>query len=122
MTYNTNYLQMAHIHLTLHGQHCICYKNVFTSCRRRSQHIPMSPRPRCAVMVSRMTDTQPIPHDMDCPQPSLLLRGRVRNSHHLMREYLPSYLVVCALLQNSKLHKVNVESKNQLAYHLLRLL
>jgi hypothetical protein len=39
-----------------------------------------------------------------------------------MGGYLPSYLHERASLQESKLHKVNAESKPQLACHLLRLL
>jgi hypothetical protein len=105
--------------LTLRGQRCIHYENVFTSCRRRSQDIPRSPRARCAVVASCMTDTQPLPHDRDCPQASLVLRGSVQDSHHPVGGNLPSYLCVGASLQNSKLHKVNVESKTYLASHLL---
>jgi hypothetical protein len=112
-------LQAAHISLMLHGQYCIRYENVFTSCIRRPQDIPRSPCPRCAVMVSCMTNIQLIPHDMDCPQARLILRGRVRNSHHPTGGNLPSYLCVGASLQNSKLHKVNTKSKTQLACHLI---
>jgi hypothetical protein len=108
--------------LTLCGQHCIHYENVFTSCRRRPPNIPRSPRPRCAVMASRMTNTQPISHDMVSPQASLVLRGQVRDSHHLTGRNLSSYLFIGASLQNSKLHKVNTESKTQLTCHMLRLL
>jgi hypothetical protein len=68
-----------------------------------------------------MEDTQPLLYDRGCPQ-IRALRGRVWDSHHLARGYLPSYLVIGALLQNSKLHKVNIESKTHLACHLLRLL
>jgi hypothetical protein len=68
--------------------------------RKRPQDISRSPCPRCAVMASRTTDPQPLPHDRD----------------------LPSYLFVCASLQKSKLQKVNVESKSQLACHMLTLL
>jgi hypothetical protein len=35
------------------------------------------------------------------------LRGWVRDSHHPVGEYLPSYLGVGALLQKSKLQNVN---------------
>jgi hypothetical protein len=35
--------------------------------------------------------------------------------HHPMERYLPSYLVVGASLQKSKLQKVNAKSKSQLA-------
>jgi hypothetical protein len=76
----------------------------------------------CAVMTHRKMDTQPLPHDRDCPQVILILRGRVRDSDHLVDGYLPSYLVIDASLQKSKLPEVNVESKSRLACHLLRLL
>jgi hypothetical protein len=90
--------------------------------RKRSQDIPRNSCPRCAVMASHTTDTQPLPHDRDCPQASLVLRGRVQDSHHPVGGYLPSYIVVGVSLQDSKLHKVKAESKTQLACHLLRLL
>jgi hypothetical protein len=64
-------------------------------------------RPRCAVMTHRMTDTQPVPHDRDCPQGNLILRGRIQGSHHPAGGYLPSYLFIDVSLQKSKLHKVN---------------
>jgi hypothetical protein len=67
--------------------------------RKRSQYIHRSPRPRCAVMTSRTTNMQPLPHDRDCLQENLVLRGRVRGSHHPTEGYLPSYLVVGASLQ-----------------------
>jgi hypothetical protein len=89
--------------------------------RKRPQDIFRSPRPRCAVVASRTADTQPLPYDRDCPQASLVLRGWVWDSHHPAEEYLPSYPVVGASLQNSKLHKINIESKTGLACHLLRL-
>jgi hypothetical protein len=73
-------------------------------------------------MASRMIDMQPLPYDSDCPQVSLILRRRVRDSHHPTGGNLPSYQVVGAPVQNSKLHKINAESKTQLAFHLLRLL
>jgi hypothetical protein len=44
--------------------------------RKRPQDLPRSTRPRCAVVISHMTDTQPLPHDRDCPQANLILRGR----------------------------------------------
>jgi hypothetical protein len=66
--------------------------------RKRPQDIPRSPHPRCAVVASRTTDTQPLPHDRDYPQASLVLRGRVRNSHHPTGGKLPSYLFVSAPL------------------------
>jgi hypothetical protein len=73
-------------------------------------------------VASHMIDTHPISHDMDCPQASLVLRGQVWDLHHPARGNLPSYLPVGVLLQNSKLQKVNADSKTQLACHLLRLL
>jgi hypothetical protein len=90
--------------------------------RKRPQDIPRSPRPRCAVVTSRTTDTQPLPHDRGYPQANLILKGRVRDSQHPVGGYLPSYLFIGASLQKSKLHRINAESKSQLAYHLLRLL
>jgi hypothetical protein len=66
--------------------------------RKWPQDIPRSPHPRCTVMATRTTDTQPLLHDMDNPQANLILRGWVRDSHHPTRGNLPSYLVVCALL------------------------
>jgi hypothetical protein len=71
--------------------------------RKRPQYIPRSPRPRCTVVASRTTDTQPLPHDRDCPQANLILRGWIRDSHHPAGGYLPSYLIVGASLQESKL-------------------
>jgi hypothetical protein len=50
--------------------------------RKRPQDIPKSPHPRCAVMASHTTDTQPLLRNRDCPQASLILKGRVRDSHH----------------------------------------
>jgi hypothetical protein len=81
--------QVTPTRLTLCGQHCICYENVFTSCWRHPQDIPRSPHTRCVVMASCMIDTQPIPHDRDCPQASLVFRGWVRNSHHPAGGYIP---------------------------------
>jgi hypothetical protein len=66
-------------------------------------------------MDSRTTDTQPLPHDRDCPQVNIVLKGRVLDSHHPTGGYLPSYLFIGASLQKSKLQKVNVESKSLLA-------
>jgi hypothetical protein len=37
------------------------------------------------VTTSRMTDTQPLPHDRDCPQASLVLSAWVQDSHHPTR-------------------------------------
>jgi hypothetical protein len=39
----------------------------------------------------------------------------IHDIHHPIERYLPSYLVVGALLPKSKLHKVRVERKSQLA-------
>jgi hypothetical protein len=63
----------------------------------------ISTRPRYAVMTSRTTDMQPLPHDRDCPQASLILRGRVQDSHHPTGGNLPSYLFIGASLQKRKL-------------------
>jgi hypothetical protein len=106
--------QVAPMRLTLHGQCCIHYENIFTSCRRCPQDIPRSPWSRCAVVASHTTNTQPVPHDRDCPQAILVLRGQVRDSHHPVWGNLSSYLAVGASLENSKLHKVNLLSKTQL--------
>jgi hypothetical protein len=70
------------------------------------------------VVASCTTDMQPLPHDRDYPQASLILRGQVRDSHHPMRGNLSFYLVVGESLENSKLHKVNAENKSELACHL----
>jgi hypothetical protein len=67
--------------------------------QKRSQDISTSPCPRCAVVASRMTDTQPLPHDRNCPQANLFLKGQVQDSHHPVEGYLTSYLVVGASLQ-----------------------
>jgi hypothetical protein len=67
--------------------------------QKRPQNIPTSPRPRCAIVVSRTTDTQPLPHDRNCTQANLVLRGRVRDSHHPVGGYLPSYHVIGVSLQ-----------------------
>jgi hypothetical protein len=42
-------------------------------------------------------------------------KHNIHDIHHPMERYLPSYLGVCASLQESKLQKVKVESKSQLA-------
>jgi hypothetical protein len=68
-------------------------------------------------MTRRTMDTQPLPHDRECPQASLVLRERVQESHHSAGGYLHSYLGIGALLQ-----EINAECKSLLAYHLLRLL
>jgi hypothetical protein len=51
--------------------------------RKRPQGIPRSPRPRCVVVTSRTIDAQPLLHDRDCPQKSLILRGWIWDSHLL---------------------------------------
>jgi hypothetical protein len=65
--------------------------------RKIVQDIPRSPRTRCMNVTSRTTDTQPLPHDRDYSQESLILRGWVRDSHHLAGGYLPTYLVGASL-------------------------
>jgi hypothetical protein len=90
--------------------------------RKRPQDILRSPHPRFMVVASRMTDMQPLPHDRDCPQANLILKGQVRDSHHPVEAYLPSYLVIVASLHKSMLHKVKTESEILLACHLSRLL
>jgi hypothetical protein len=62
--------------------------------RKRPQDIPRSPHPRCAVVTSHTIDTQHLLHDRDCPQASLVLRGRIRDSHHPAKGNLHSYLFV----------------------------
>jgi hypothetical protein len=71
--------------------------------RKRPQDILRSPCPRCAFMASCTIDTHPLPHDKDYPQANLILRGRVRYSHHPAGGYLPSFIIVGVSLQNSKL-------------------
>jgi hypothetical protein len=71
-------------------------------------------------MASCMRDTQPLPHDRNYPQANLVLRGWVRDLHHPTGGYLDFYLFVGASLQNSKLHKVNAESKLELACYKVR--
>jgi hypothetical protein len=68
--------------------------------RKRPQDIPSFPRPRCTVVASRTTNTQPLPLDRDCPQANLVLRGWVRDSFHSAEGYLPSYHIVGVSLQN----------------------
>jgi hypothetical protein len=75
--------------------------------RKRPQDIPRSPRSRCVVMASQSIDMHPLPHDRDCLQANLILRGRVQDSHHPVGGYLPSDLFVSTSLQKSKLQKVN---------------
>jgi hypothetical protein len=65
---------------------------------KRPQNILRSPHPRCVVMISRTIDTQPLPYDRDYPQANLILRGWVRDSHHPVGGYLPSYIFVGASL------------------------
>jgi hypothetical protein len=68
-------------------------------------------------VTNHTTDTEHLPHDRECPQASLILRGQVRDLHLPVRGYLPFYFIVGASLQNSKLHKVKVKSKTQLVCH-----
>jgi hypothetical protein len=75
--------------------------------RKRPQNISRSPRPRCVVVASCTTDTQPLPYDRDCPQANIILRRLVQDSHHPVGGYLPSYFFIGASLQKSKLQKVN---------------
>jgi hypothetical protein len=104
------YLQKIIIYITTYPPSCACAFNTARTAvhtlwerihvlRKRPQDIPRSPRRRCVVMTSRSTDMQPLPNDRDCPQVNLILRGRVRDSHHPVGGYLPSYLVVGASLQ-----------------------
>jgi hypothetical protein len=58
---------------------------------------------------------------MGHPRP-ILRTGWTSDIYHSQLRNLHPYLGVGALLQNSKLLKVNVQSKTQLACHLLRLL
>jgi hypothetical protein len=51
ITFITTYPQVMPIHLTLYGQRCIRYENIFTSCERGPQDIPRSPWPRCVAMT-----------------------------------------------------------------------
>jgi hypothetical protein len=45
--------------------------------RKRPQDITRSPCPKCAVVANYTIDMQPLPHDIDCPQANLILRGWV---------------------------------------------
>jgi hypothetical protein len=65
-------------------------RECFHVLRKRPQDIPKSPCPMCVVMASRTTNTQPLPHDRNCPQANLILRGWIRDSHHPAEGYLPS--------------------------------
>jgi hypothetical protein len=94
-------------HLKLRGQRYIHYEDIFTSYRRHPQDISMSPHPRCAVMASRTIDMLLLPHDKECLQANLVLRGWVWDSHHPAGGNLPYYLIVGVSVQNSKLQKVN---------------
>jgi hypothetical protein len=90
--------------------------------RKRPQDIPRSPRSRCVIVASHTIDIQPLPHDRDYPQANLILRRRVRDSHHPAEG---TYLISFSSVHHykiSKLHKANVENKSELACHLLRLL
>jgi hypothetical protein len=59
--------------------------------RKRPQYIFRSPLPRCVVVIRHTTYMQPLPYDRDCPQISLVLRGQIRDSHHLVEGNLPFY-------------------------------
>jgi hypothetical protein len=50
-------------------------------------------------------DTQYLPHDRDCPQTNLVLRGQVWDSYHPVGGYLPSYLGIGASLHNINCRK-----------------
>jgi hypothetical protein len=52
-----------------------------------TRHSQVSTRPGYAVVTSRTMDTQSLPYDRDYPQASLVLRGRVWNSHHPVGGY-----------------------------------
>jgi hypothetical protein len=91
--------QVAPTRLTLRGQHCIRYKNVFTSCISDHKTFLGLHTPRYTVVTHRTMGMQPLTHDMDCSQANLVLRGRIWDSHHLAEGYLPSYLIVGASLQ-----------------------
>jgi hypothetical protein len=67
--------------------------------RERPQDIPRSPLPRWAVTTSQTMDMESLPHDRNCPQANLVLRGQVRDSHHPTGGSSPYYLVIGALLQ-----------------------
>jgi hypothetical protein len=87
-----------------------------------TRHSQVSSHPGYAVVTSHTTDIQPLPHDMDCPQVSLILRGRVQDSRYpggRILTFLPHHRCI---ITESKLHKVNTETKPQLACHQLRLL
>jgi hypothetical protein len=85
------------VRLTLHGQWCIRYENTFMSCRRSPQDIPRPPRLSCVVVASHMIDTQPLPHNRDFPQASIVLRGHVRDSYHPMGGNTIEIVVVASL-------------------------
>jgi hypothetical protein len=114
--------QVAHTHLTLRGQRCIRHKDVFTSYGSGHKTALGLYLPQVRSRDSSHDELQPLPHDRDYPQANFTLRQRVWGSHHPARGYLPSYHIVGASLQKSKLHKVTKESKSLLACHLLRLL
>jgi hypothetical protein len=63
MTYITLILQVIPMRLTLH-----MLREHIHVLRKGPQDIIRSPRPRCMVVASCTTDTQPLPHDRDCPQ------------------------------------------------------
>jgi hypothetical protein len=68
------------------------------ACAFNAARITLHTLPRCAVLASCTTNTQPLPHNSDRPQASLVFREWVQDSYHPAGEYLPSYLVVGALL------------------------
>jgi hypothetical protein len=110
MTYITTYPSSGVHGFNSTWQRCIRYENIFTSSRWRLQDIPRSPRPKCTVVVSHMTDTQPLPYDRDCPQASLLLRGWVQDSHHPVGGYLPCRRCVVRYIWSRVIRGPSVES------------
>jgi hypothetical protein len=118
---------VAPVCLTLYEQRCIRCENVFTPCGRGPQGIPMSPHPRC-VAKSKSQGRHSVHISwyglFSCKPrhegtgPGFTSPGK-RFSYVFVKTYS---LLIGASLQNSKLPKVNRESKSSLAYHLLRLL
>jgi hypothetical protein len=51
------------------------FRECFHVLWKRPQDIHRSPRPRCAIMTSHTINTQPLPHNRDCPQVNLILWG-----------------------------------------------
>jgi hypothetical protein len=62
------------------------------------QDIPRSPCRRCVIVTYHTMEMQPLPHDRECPQVNLILRGWVWDSHHPVGGNLPSYLFIGASL------------------------